>query len=165
MAQFISFKGRFYPAVEEVSLVYNGDKEIPKDKLSKYITITGEVLSKGMPYIYKGPDRSAMAMLKQEDVEYLGREFDHDPEFLQMVRTMNFNSVEEYLKHIGYDGNKDKERFDKLAVKVSRHELPSSGEESLIMGGGQDKANSQNDIVGGFGEPKVRAKSEVKINK
>jgi hypothetical protein len=156
MAQFISFRGKFYPAVEEVSLTYNGDNDIPKKKVSKYITFAGDVLKKGMPFIYHGPDREAMAMLKKEDLEFLGQDFEHDTEFLEKVRKFNFTSVEEYLKFVGYDMEKDKARFDAMAVQVSRHELPEEGEEALIMGGGQDKANPDNNVIGGFGEPKER---------
>ena len=162
MARFVSFRGKFYPALEEVSLVYEGTKSIPKEKLSKFVTISGNVLEKGMPYIYKGPDRAAMKLLKAEGVEFLGGDFQHDAEFLQMVRTMNFNTVEDYLKHVGYDREKDEKRFKEKAIEVSRHELPESEEEILIMGGGQDKANSSNDIVGGFGEPRVRPKDEIR---
>ena len=158
MAQFISFNGKFYPAIEEVSLTYNGETEIPRAKVSKYITFSGDALKKGMPFIYKGPDREAMSMLKKEDVEFLGQDFKHDTEFLEKVRKFNFNSTEEYLKFVGYDEKSVKERFDKLAVEVSRHELPEAGEEALIMGGGQDKANPANDIVGGFGDPEYKKK-------
>jgi hypothetical protein len=165
MAQFVSCRGKFYPAIEEVSLVYNGEKDIPKDKLSKYVTVAGDVLKKGMPYIYKGPDREAMAMLKKEDVEFLGQDFEHDVEFLQKIRTLNFNTVEEYLKFIGYDKKKDEDRFARICQEVKRHELPEEGEEALIIGGGQDKANSDNDIIGGFGEPKMRPRAEVKMSK
>lgn len=161
MAQFISFRGKFYPAVEEVSLVYNGETEIPKRKVSKYVTFAGDALKKGMPFIYKGPDREAMAMLKKEDLEFLGQDFEHDTEFLEKVRKLNFSSVKDYLVFIGYDEEKDKERFNKLAIEVSRHELPEAGEEALIMGGGQDKANSANDIVGGFGDPEFKKKSAI----
>ena len=161
MARFVSFRGKFYPALEEVSLTYKGNEDIPKEKLSKFVTISGDVLKKGMPFIYKGPDRAAMKMLKDEGVEFLGSDFQHDTEFLQLVRKMNFNTVEDYLKHVGYDKDKDEKQFKARAVEVSRHELPESEEELLIMGGGQDKANPANDIVGGFGEPKVRPKKEV----
>lgn len=156
MAQFISFRGKFYPAIEEVSLVYAGDSEIPREKVSKYITFAGDSLKKGMPFIYKGPDREAMAMLKKEDVEFLGQDFEHDTEFLEKVRKFNFQNVNEYLKFIGYDSVGDKKRFDSLAVAVSRHELPEAGEEALIIGGGRDKVNPENDVIGGFGEPKMR---------
>lgn len=160
MAQFISFRGKFYPAVEEVSLTYNGETEIPRAKVSKYITFSGDVLKKGMPFIYKGPDREAMAMLRKEDLEYLGQDFEHDTEFLEKVRKFNFNSAEEYLKFVGYDLEKDKKRFEELACKVSRHELPEEGEEALILGGGQDKVNSKNDVIGGFGDPEIRKKNK-----
>jgi len=99
-----------------------------------------------------------MAMLKKEDVEFLGQDFKQATEFLEKVRKFNFNSTEEYLKFVGYDEKSIKERFEKLAVEVSRHELPEAGEEALIMGGGQDKANSANDIVGGFGDPEYKKK-------
>ena len=163
MAQFISFKGMFFPALEEVSLIYKGDKEIPKDKLSKYITISGESLKPNMPFIYKGPDREAMYLLKEMGVEYLGVDFEHDPEFLQKCRTLGFNSTKEYLKFVGYDEEKDKTRFEALAQKVSMHELPSRENEDFILAGGKDMTgNSANDIIGGFGEPERRSSSEVK---
>lgn len=166
MAQFISFKGMFFPALEEVSLTYNGKNEIPKDKLSEYITISGDTLKPGMPFIYKGPDREAMYLLKEMGVEYLGVDFEHDPEFLQKCRTLGFNSTQEYLKFIGYDEAKDKERFKNLAKKVSMHELPSREKEDFILAGGKDMSGKKdNDIVGGFGEPKVRPRSDLEASR
>ena len=163
MAQFISFKGMFFPALEEVSLIYHGKTEIPKDKLSKYITITGEVLKPNMPFLYKGPDREAMYLLKEMGVEYLGVDFEHDPEFLQKCRTLGFNSTKEYLKFVGYDEDKDRTRFEALAQKVSMHELPNRENEEFILAGGKDiTGNSSNDIIGGFGEPTIRPSSELK---
>lgn len=162
MAQFISYKGMFFPAIEEVSLTYDGDTDIPREKVSKYITFAGDVLRKGTPFIYKGPDRAAMSMLKDAGEEYLGKDFTRDVEFLEMVRKFNFNSVTEYLKFIGYDEAAEKKRFETLATRVSRHELPDDSPEALILGGGQDKSGKpENDLVGGFGEPRERKKTEV----
>lgn len=161
MARFISFRGMFFPAIESVSLKYEGKSPIPKDKLSKYITIVGDVLNPGENFLYRGPDREAMYMLKEQGVEFLGQDFEHDPDFLQKVRAMNFNSIKEYLEFIGYNENKDKERFEGLAQKVSVHELPSREDESFLLAGGKDSVGN-NDIVGGFGEPRVRPKEEIK---
>jgi hypothetical protein len=151
----------FFPAIESVSLKYEGKTSIPKDKLSKYITISGDALNPGEMFLYKGPDREAMYMLKEQGVEYLGQDFEHDPEFLQKVRALNFASIKEYLEFIGYNEGKDRNRFEGLAKKVSIHELPSREAEDFILAGGKDSAGN-NDIIGGFGEPKVRSKEEVK---
>jgi hypothetical protein len=165
MAQFISVRGRFFPALEEVALTYNGKTEIPKEKLSKNITIAGEVLKPGGSYIYKGPDREAMYILHKEGVQFLGEDFEHDPEFLQKVRAMNFNSIEDYLKFIGYDKSKDLARTEKLLQEVNTDREVTREEESYLLaaGGGVDKTGkSENDIVGGFGEARIRSKSELK---
>lgn len=165
MAQFISYKGMFFPAIEEVALKYEGDKEIPKQQVSKYITFVGDVLKPGMSFIYHGPDRAAMSMLKEAGEDFLGKDFTKDVEFLELVRKLNFNSVEEYLKFIGYDEKKEKERFEKLAMKVSHHEAPEESQEALILGGGKDYSGSgkdDNNLIGGFGEAKERKKSELK---
>lgn len=153
MANFISFRGMFFPGIEEVNLTYKGKTPIPREKVSKYILFNGDTLTEGMPFIYKGPDREAMYMLKENGVDYLGQDFTHDPSFLEMVRKLNYNSTEDYLKAIGYDENKDKQRFEKLAKKVSYHELPDREDEAFILGGGKDTSGSAKSYVGGFGEP------------
>lgn len=166
MAQFISVRGRFYPAIEEVALTYNGTVEIPKERLSKNITIAGDVLKPGGQYIYKGPDREAMYILHQNGVEFLGEEFEHDPEFLQKVRQMNFNSIEEYLKFIGYDKLKDIARCNEIMKDVNYNREVSRSEESYLLasGGGIDKTGkSDNDIIGGFGEARIRPRTELKV--
>jgi hypothetical protein len=164
MAQFISFRGMFFPAIESVSLKYEGKSPIPKEKLSKYITIAGDVLNPGENFLYKGPDREAMYMLKEQGLEYLGQDFQHDPEFLQKVRAFNFNTTKEYLEFVGYNEDKDRKRFEGLAQKVSIHELPSREAEDFLLAGGKD-SSGDNDIIGGFGEPRVRPKEELKKTK
>lgn len=162
MPTFVSNKGVWYPAKEKIGLVYKGKKSIPKDKLSKSIVINGDVLRPGDPFIYDGADRAALQMLQEEGVETLGKDFRRDPEFLQAVRNMGFNSVLEYLKHIGYDDEAEEKKFQEKAAQVEAHEIPARVEEIEVMGGGKDFAGGGNDIIGGFGEERLRPAKELK---
>jgi hypothetical protein len=62
---------------------------------------------------------------------------------------------------MGYDKLKVEEDFLKKASVIAKHDLPTKAKEVLIMGGGQDTTGSGADIIGGFGEERVRLASEI----
>lgn len=158
MPTFISERGVFHPAKEKVSLKYGGSKPIAKKNLPVGVTISGEVLNPGDDFLYDGPDRAALEVIHKETNGdgILGFDFRNDPEFIQSVRNRGFNTVDEYLKSIGYDEAKDKEKFEKKAAKVKSHDVEARVNEIEILAGGRDFSGSKNDIIGGFGEEQIR---------
>ena len=154
MPNFVSNRGKWSPAKEEIGLT----------NLSvNIIEYEGRKINPGQPFIYKGPCREALKMLHESGEEFLGTDFMHDPEFRQAVRNQGFENIEEYLKHIGYDEKKDEEKFKERTATVKAHEIPKKVKEILVMGGGKDFSGEKaNDVVGGFGDQKVRKPSEVK---
>lgn len=156
MPTFISKRGVLHPAKENVSLVYKGTKPIPKEDLPKGITIAGDVLEPGQGFIYDGPDREALRMLHEAGEESLGKDFKNDPDFLQAVRNMGYQSPEEYLQQVGYDEKKDEEDFKKKATTVKSHEIPKRVEAIEVLAGGRDYSGEGADSVGGFGEQQVK---------
>lgn len=167
MPTFVSDKGIWYAAREKVGgLIYQGNKVIPKADLPASITIVGDFLKKGEPLIYDGADREALKMLQLEGYDLkgervMGTDFRHEVEFLQGVRNMGFNSVDEYLKHIGYDEEADAKRFKETAMKTKSHEIAEKVKEIKVLAGGRNEAGD-GDIIGGFGEERIRPAEEVK---
>jgi len=170
MPSFISNKGVWYAAKENVGgLIYKGEKDIAKKDLPKTIIFAGEVLKTGMAFIYNGADREALKMLHMDGYDMkgervMGHDFRKDTEFLQAIRSMNFNSVEEYLKHIGYDEAADEERFKETASKTMSHEVAEKVNEIKVLAGGRNTAG-EGDLIGGFGEERERPASELKTTK
>jgi hypothetical protein len=146
MPTFISNKGLWNPAKETIGLI---------NKSEKVIIYEGKDIQPGEPFIYKGPDREALKMLHEAGASSLGTDFRHDPEFLQAVRNQQFDSVDEYLKHIGYDEEAETKKFKERSATVKAHEVPNKVAEIKSMGGGKDfSGNKDNDVVGGFGDEK-----------
>jgi hypothetical protein len=160
MPTFISERGILHPAKESVSLIYNGTKKIAKKDLPKGVTIpeSSEFLEPGKSFLYDGPDRAALQMIFKETNGdgYLGSDFRTDPEFLQSVRNRGFNTVDDYLKSIGYDEAKDKKKFEEKVSKVQAHEIENRVNEIEVLAGGRDFTGSKNDIIGGFGDEQIR---------
>ena len=122
----------------------------------------GHVVKEGENFLYNGPDREAVKVLKEQGVESLGKNFKTDPEFLQAVRNMGFNTVDDYLKHIGYDEKSEIEKQEKLTMIINKHESPEETDEILVMGGGKDMSgNKNNDAIGGFGPERIRTPDEI----
>lgn len=167
MARFVSFRGKMYPANESVSLIYAGKNKIAKEDLPDTVTIpeNQKFLEPGQSFLYNGPDREALKMLHEQGVEYLGQDFMEDPEFMQISRNRGFNTVKEYLKAIGYDEAKDEAEFKKRASIVSMHELPQRVAEINVLGGGKDMSGNKADIIGGFGEERLRPAKELATTK
>ena len=146
MPSFISDGGLWSPAKETIGLI---------NKSVKVIKYDGKDIQPGEPFVYVGPDREALKMLNDAGAATLGTDFRHDPEFLQAVRNQQFDDVETYLKHIGYDEEAEKKKFNKRSATVKAHEIPNKVEKIKTMGGGKDfSGNKDNDIVGGFGDEK-----------
>ena len=146
MPSFISDGGLWSPAKETIGLINKSDKVI------KY---QGKEINPGEPFIYVGPDREALKMLHEAGAATLGTDFRHDPEFLQAVRNQQFDDIEQYLKHIGYDEEAEKKKFKERTATVKAHEVPTKVEQIKAMGGGKDfSGNKDNDVGGGFGDEK-----------
>lgn len=161
MPEFVSILGRQFPKHERLGLTNKSDKVI----INEYSN-DGKPIQPGEDFIYDGPDREAMRIIKQEggkDATFLGEDFRDDPEFLQSCRNRGFNDVDEYLKNIGFDEKNSVEEGNKLIEKQVSHTPEEPQEETLIMGGGQDRSgNIDNDSIGGFGDERVRPASEVR---
>ena len=146
--------GKWHPAKEKVALTNYG-------KPFKDVK-TGEMVNTGEPYIYEGPCRAALFELWQIDktgaTTTLGENFRTNTEFLESYakarQAFGFNTVDDYLKYLGYDISKAKAEFEKKAAVLTKHELPKRVEEIKRIGGGNDAANPGKNIkYGGFGEP------------
>lgn len=159
MPTFISKRGEFHPAKESVSLVYKGKVRIPKKDLPKGVTIpeSADSLEPGKSFLYDGPDREALKVIHKEGSETgtIGTDFKNDPDFIQMTRTRGFNTVDDYLKSIGYDEEKDNKKFEEKAIKVQAHELEKQVDAIEVLAGGKDYAGTGVDIIGGFGEADI----------
>ena len=160
MPTFISEGGVFHPAKESVGLIYKGDVPIPRANLPAGVTISGsaDFLVKDMQFIYDGPDREALKIIYKENPEgsTMGSDFRNDPDFIQMTRTRGFNTVDEYLKAIGYDEAKEEKKFNEKASRVQAHEVAQRVDEIEVLAGGKDYAGAGADTVGGFGDATVK---------
>ena len=158
MSSWISHDGVWYPKVEKVALVNNGEP-------FKH-PVTGEKVATGDPYIYEGPCRRALFELweshgkpsekemKDKKGEFtLGTDFRKSPEFIEMIRKLDFKNADEYLSYIGYDKEESAKRFKEQAAVVLKHELPGRVKMTENLGGGQDYSGAGNDKFGGFGVP------------
>jgi len=145
MPSYVSVEGIFYPAKEKVSLKNITDK--PKE-------IDGKIVEPGEPYIYEGADRAALFEMYKAGVSEFGGDFRYDSEFLNRIRNLGFKNVKEYLSYVGHDEVTAKEKAEKRAAKVNKHELPAKVKEISQLGGGIDTTGQGQDKYGGFGEPK-----------
>jgi len=152
MPTYISHKGKWYAAKERIAL---------KNKGKNSFEYKGETIEPGDDFIYKGADREALKELHNAGQEYFGRDFRTEPEFLQSIRTQGFQTVDAYLKHIGYDEEADDKKFKEKAEVVNRHELPQRVKEIKVMGGGSDTSDGKQSHVGGFGEERLRNAEEI----
>ncbi len=153
MPHYVSKDGKWYPRKEKVALVNRRKDTLVLNEGKE----NEQVVNSGDPFIYEGVDRAAAFELYDAGVETFGEDFRHNTEFLQGIRNMGFDSVEKYLKFIGYDKKKVEEKFDKEAMVVNKHELPETVKMIGIMGGGRDFSGGGKDLSGGFGkQPDVR---------
>jgi hypothetical protein len=153
MSSWVSDKGKWHPAKEKIALTNLSDVDIKHN---------GETIKPGDPFIYEGPDRQAIKELHEEGVDPLGEDFRRDPDFIQMTRTRNFNSVDEYLEWLGYDEKAHDKKCKENMHSVKSHEIPKRAKEILVMGGGKDHSgNKNNDVIGGFGDQRERSSKEL----
>ena len=70
--------------------------------------------------------------------------------------------MDAYLKSIRYDVQKEEEDFKTKAENVKSHEISKRVSEIKVMGGGKDlSGNKENDVIGGFGDEKLRSPKEL----
>lgn len=171
MATWVSDEiGKWHPAKEIAGLVNISNKPIEITQTSSDGKKFKVTVQPGAPYTYEGPDRAAMfqwweengrpdakTMKKLEGDITMGEDFRTNTEFMEQYakfRNMfGFNSVEEYLKYLGYDAEKAHARFEEKASIVAKHDLPERVPEIKKLGGGQDYATGRHNVYGGFGEP------------
>lgn len=161
MSNFVSDKGIWHPAKERVALVNRGTKPIEN------MTKKGmETVQPGEDFIYEGPNRMAVKMIHENGGEYLGHDFRNDPDFRQSIRNQGFETIEDYLKNLGYDEVADKKKFEERAAVLKKSEIAKKAEEIRIMGGGKDySGNKDNDVIGGFGDERLRSPKELDAKK
>ena len=142
MARYVSKEGVWHPAKERIAL---------KNLSGKVKEVDGEKIQPKEQYIYKGADRAALYEMFKEGVSTFGRNFREDPDFRAAIRNQGFNSVEEYLKAMGYDEEKANKDFEEKAAVVHKDELPEKVAAIKTLGGGVDTAGGGKDRYGGFG--------------
>lgn len=155
MSRFISKEGEWYPANERVILTNHSTKSIknPSTK-GKYVD---EMVAPGEQFIYEGPCRAALFELYEAKIDKLGQSFRKNPDFLQSIRTQGFNSIDEYLTFIGYNKEEAEASFKANASVVTKHEIGKRVKAMDTMGGGKDFSGQGEDIIGGFGDPKIKS--------
>jgi len=163
-------RGIWHPAKESVGLRNISNKSIVVEMKDDNGKSFKKTIPPGGHYVYEGPDRAALFQWWEENGKpsadkmkaidgkvTMGSDFRQNTEFMEQYskfRNMfGFNSIEEYLKYLGYDEKKSHERFEKNAVQVNTHELPARIEEIKKLGGGDDRATGENIRYGGFGTP------------
>jgi hypothetical protein len=143
---WVSKDGVWYPAKERLAL---------KNLSGKVKTVDGKEVQPGDDYIYEGADRVALFELFKEGVETLGQDFRKNPEFLQALRNQGYQSVDEYLKAIGYSAEEVEAKFKANAAVVNKGDMKKTVKAIEIMGGGVDTAGVSKTRYGGFGPQPV----------
>ena len=142
MPNYVSKDGKWSPKKEKVGLI---------NKSNKVIEYNGQKIEPGEPFVYVGPDRAALQELHRLGVKELGQDFHDDPDLIARVRQLGYKSVTAYAKAMGWSKEESKERFEKLAAKVEKHEIPEKVEAIRKLGGGIDTSGGGQDRYGGFG--------------
>ncbi len=158
MPSFVSKEGTWIPAKE---IAHGIENKTGKTLDHEYLINSegGHVVKPGEKFMYNGPDREAVKMLAEANEAQFGHNFRNDPEFLQATRNMNFHSVDEYLKAIGYDSKKAQDDADKKAdTTINKHNLPQRAKEIKAISGGRSTAG---DFIGGFGDERLRESKEL----
>lgn len=148
MARFISVDGKWKPAKEKVGLVNDS---------GAVITVAGEKIEAGDPYIYEGEDRDAKRIIKEQGGD-LGQDYRYDTDFLQRVRNLGFAKAEDYIALYEGDIEKARENLAKEEGKVHRHTKPEGKKDTVPSEGGRDTASGEQIIKGSFGEPPTDVK-------
>lgn len=158
--KFVSVLGKWLPRKETVTLTNTYGRTLTSDMIvgpdGKHTVKEGEV------FIYNGPNREAVKMLKADGVDFLGKDFRRDTEFLQAIRNMGFNNVKEYLKWMGFEEEIEVEKQMAL-VDTLCQDKPEKKDEIVELAGGRDfTGNKANNFIGGFGPERLRSAGEVK---
>lgn len=102
--------------------------------------------------VYKGPDRAAVEMLKEQGVEKLGQPYNTDPELVIRARQLGFKDVDEYLRTVGWDKNKAVASAEKASAELHTHADPARKQPIRPDTGGRDYSMQGNDRHGGIGK-------------
>ena len=160
MPEFVSNSGEWTPKKERIALKNKSDEVIVNPHAND-----GKPVEPGQEFIYEGPDREAVKMIEETEgkgAKKIGRKFTRDAEFIKAVKTMGFNTVPEYLKFIDYDEAVAEAKFKEVKDAKS-HEPEVKKEEPLITGAGIDQTGNESaDVIGGFGDERLRPASEVR---
>jgi hypothetical protein len=140
MPTWISKNGEWYPAKEHAVLPH---------------------LAGTSKEIYDGPDRAALVQLWQESgkpedakkcLDHLGSSFKSDPDFINRVRQLGFDSVDKYLVFIGFDEKKANEIAEANLVRVKSHEIPKRAKAVESDSGGIEFGTGKVLVEGGIGD-------------
>lgn len=141
MAEFVSVNGVWYPAKE-----YYVDANAPE----------------GKDPVYKGPNRDALTILKQQGVDKLGRHYKNNKDLIRLARSNNYNSVEEYLVAMGVDeAENTKIQEKKLSTTSSSQRKTKRKKATKQIGGGFDASGKGKHVEGGFDDPADVSNSQL----
>lgn len=141
MAEFVSINGVWKPAQE-----YFVDANAPE----------------GKDPVYKGPNRDALALLKEQGVDKLGKHYKNNADLIRLARSHNYNSVEEYLKAMGVDEEENTKRQQEKAGEISSaNKKPKRKKATKQVGGGFDASGKGNHLEGGFDDPANVSSSQL----
>lgn len=164
--------GVMHPARERATIRNNSDKEVVVEQMDMDGKVFKQKVPPGGEYTYEGPDRAALFQWWEEngkpsaeqmkDMEgkvSFGENFRNNTEFLKQFgnarQAMGFEKIDEYLKFLGFDEAKALEKFNKRAIPVNVHEMPSRIKEIKRLGGGRNYGADKtvNERYGGFNNP------------
>lgn len=154
MAKWISEGGMFFPANERVGLTNNTDKVITNPS-AEWSMFYNEEVQPGADYIYEGPCRDALKILREqglEDLGFLGDHFTQNNDMIELARIKYNKTVEEYAEMMGYNKDKAKELAEKYKKQVFVRLEPKRVPEIKISGGGTNRAGTGGDKAGGLGD-------------
>ena len=102
----------------------------------------------GEPYIYEGPDRAALEVLKEQGFEeqgYMGEDFRDNADSIEVAAKFKCADPEEYARKRGWNPEKSKETLEANSKVVHGHKAPERKQATKPQGGGVH-------IQGGFGD-------------
>jgi len=172
-------KGLLHPAKERVGLKNLSGKAIKIKQMADDGKEYTKTVKPGEDYIYEGPDRGAMLQWWEENgrptaeqiaampegAVTMGSPFQTNQEFMDFYakyrQAFGFQNMGEFLTYLGYDENKQRERFKNLSQNLNLHELPDRVPEIKKVGGGDDRANPGKNIrAGGWYEGDIPSDAE-----
>lgn len=164
-------KGMLHPAKERVALKNLSEKTMVKEMVDMEGKRFKVSIPPGGDYIYEGPDRDAIyqwweqngrpsadEMKKMDGQVTFGEDFKNNTEFLKQFgnarQAQGFNTIDEYLKFLGHNPEKNHAEFEKKSAAINVHDLPPRINEIKKLGGGINTAAGSREAnrYGGFGE-------------